>query len=173
LKGRIFLIGFMGTGKTTVGHRLAERLGWSLHDSDEEIVRREGRTISEIFAAEGEPYFRQRESEMLAELSARDRAVITTGGGAVLAESNRDLLRRSGLVVALEATVDEIVRRVSADENRPLLQAEASERRQRVEQLMAARKGLYDFAELRVNTTAREVESIVDEVMHYLSLRQP
>jgi shikimate kinase len=171
MKERIFLIGFMGTGKTTVGSRLAERLGWSMFDTDEEIVRREGRTIPEIFAAEGEPYFRQRETEMLAELSTCDQAVITTGGGTVLAEVNRDRLRSSGLVVALEATVDEIVRRVSADENRPLLDTEVGERRQRVEQLMAARQGLYDFAELCVDTSARDVESIVEEVMRYLSPR--
>ena len=173
MKDRIFLIGFMGTGKTTVGHRLAERLGWSVIDSDEEIVRREGRTIPEIFSAEGEPYFRLREREMLAELSTSENAVITTGGGAVLAEANRDLMRSSGLVVALEAAVDEIVRRVAADENRPLLDVDAAERRQRVEQLLAARQGLYDFADLRVDTTHLDVETIVDEVIRYLSLRQP
>lgn len=167
MRERIFLIGFMGTGKTTIGTALASALRWELRDTDHEIVQREGRTIPEIFAAEGEGAFRQMETQMLAELSQKSRTVITTGGGAVLAEQNRALMRAAGLVVCLTATVDEIVRRVSADENRPLLQGD--DLRTRVETLVKAREGLYDFAELTLDTTGREISAIVGDIASYLT----
>ena len=167
MRERIFLIGFMGTGKTTIGTELAGALGWELRDSDHEIVQREGRTIPEIFAAEGEAAFRKLETQMLTELSRQSCTVITTGGGAVLAEQNRELMRATGLVVSLTATIDEIVRRVSADENRPLLQGE--DLRTRVETLVKAREGLYDFAELTLDTTGREISAIVADIAVYLT----
>src|SRR5690348_9694502 len=98
---RIFLIGFMGTGKTTVGLALAEKWNWAFYDSDHEIVTREGRSIREIFATDGEAYFRQVESRVLVDLSTVPNAVITTGGGAVLVEQNREAMSRSGFVVHL------------------------------------------------------------------------
>src|SRR5689334_20063840 len=103
----------MGTGKTTVGATLASVLQWQLHDSDHEIVKREQREIPDIFATEGEPYFRQVEAEVLGDLAKKPQAVITTGGGVVLAAHNRELLQASGLVVCLTATVEEIVSRVA------------------------------------------------------------
>jgi len=167
IRERIFLIGFMGTGKSTIGTALANALRWELRDTDHEIVQREGRTIPEIFAAEGEGAFRQMETQMLAELSQKSRTVITTGGGAVLAEQNRALMRAAGLVVCLTATVDEIVRRVSADENRPLLLGD--DLRTRVETLVKAREGLYDFAELTLDTTGREISAIAGDIASYLT----
>lgn len=164
---RVFLIGFMGTGKTTIGTTLATELGWSMVDSDHEIVRREGRDIPAIFAAEGEAYFRRVESEVLADLSTKRHTVITTGGGCVLAAYNRELLAGSGLVVCLQASVEEIVRRVSTDSNRPLLQGD--DLRARVEKLMQDRQGLYDFAHVTIDTTGREIESIVEEITAFLS----
>jgi len=166
---RIFLIGFMGTGKTTVGSQLASTLDWKLYDSDHEIVKREGRSIPEIFAAEGETYFRQVESSVLAELAELPQAVITTGGGAVLAAANRERMQGAGLVVGLTASIEEIVRRVAADSNRPLLQTEA-DLRTRVEQLIESRTGLYDFADLSIETTGKEIETIVGEILKYLSV---
>lgn len=160
---RIFLIGFMGTGKTSVGKQLAEALNWSRYDTDQEIETREGRSIPEIFAAESEAYFRQVESEVLRELSAEPQAVITTGGGAVLSSSNCELMRTSGLVVCLTADLDEIVRRVQQDANRPLLQGD--DLKGRVEQLLAARSGRYDFAHLTLNTTGREIAGIVEDIV--------
>jgi shikimate kinase len=164
---RIFLIGFMGTGKTTVGTQLAADLNWQLCDLDHAIVQREGRTIPEIFAADGEAYFRRVETEVLAEVAQMPHAVITTGGGAVLAGHNRELMSQNGLVVRLDAEVDEIVRRVSDDPNRPLLQAE--DLRERVVQLMESRAGLYDFADLTLPTTGREIQQIVREIIRKLS----
>ncbi|MBL0387027.1 shikimate kinase [Tumebacillus sp. ITR2] len=164
---RIFLIGFMGTGKTTVGESLARELQLPLFDIDHEIVKREGRTIPEIFATNGEAYFRRVESEVLLELSESAHAVITTGGGAVLAPGNRELMGKSGFVVCLAATVEEIVSRVSGDPNRPLLQSD--DLRQRVIQLQEARAGLYDFAHVTLDTTGRSVDGIVGEIIMKLS----
>jgi shikimate kinase len=171
---RIFLIGFMGTGKTTVGQALSAALGFELCDSDEEIVRREGRSIPEIFADEGELYFRRVESEVLAELAERPQTVITTGGGAVLSAANRELMAKSGLVVCLQATVDEIVRRATIDNSkRPLLRMGQESVRERVERLLREREGLYDFAELVVDTTGKDVSQITAEIVHHLSDRLP
>jgi shikimate kinase len=168
MKERMFLIGFMGTGKTTVGSRLAKTLNWALYDSDHEIVKREGRSIPEIFETEGEVYFRQVETAVLADLATRERAVITTGGGAVLAAANRECMQTSGHVVHVTATLDEIVRRVAGDTNRPLLQS-ADSLRARVEQLILDRQGLYDFAELAIETTGKEIDAIVSEILLKLS----
>lgn len=167
----IFLIGFMGTGKSTIGQRLAAELGYELHDIDEAVVTREGRTIPEIFAEEGEAYFRRVESEALAELAERPLAVITTGGGAVLAVANRELMASRGVTVCLRATVDEIVRRVGNDPNRPLLRAEQDGLRERVERLLRERDGLYDFAELHIDTTGKDVREITAEIVDHLSNR--
>lgn len=157
----------MGTGKTTVGKRLAEELNWALYDTDHEIVKRVGRPIPEIFATDGEAYFRQLETAVLTELSAVPQAVITTGGGAVLAAENREWMSKSGFVVGLQAEVAEIVRRVADDPNRPLLQAD--DLSERIVQLMETRAGLYDFAELTLPTTGREIEEIVMEIIRKLS----
>jgi shikimate kinase len=168
MERRIFLIGFMGTGKTTVGAALSKRLGYALWDSDAEIVKREGVEIPQLFAEKGEAYFRLAEAEVLAMLSQKTEAVITTGGGAVLNARNRELMKETGYVVALTATVDEIVRRLSADESRPLLRSE-TDLRTRVTELLEARKGLYDFANLTVDTTLRSIKAITSEIMQNLS----
>jgi shikimate kinase len=150
-----------------VGRALAERLTWSLFDSDAEIERKAGRSIPKIFAEEGEAAFRELEAEVLAELAMQPEAVITTGGGAVLREVNRRLMQERGAVVRLTATVEEIVRRVEADPNRPLLQGE--DLPGRVERLLRERAGLYDFAGLTVETTGREVAEIVEEIVIWWS----
>ncbi|KEO82655.1 shikimate kinase [Tumebacillus flagellatus] len=164
---RIFLIGFMGTGKTTVGEQLASALDVPLFDSDQEIVKREGRSIPEIFAADGEVHFRKLETAMLTELAAGGPAVITTGGGAVLAAENRDMMKKSGFVVCLTATVEEIVRRVENDPNRPLLQG--GDLKGRILALQEARAGLYEFADLALDTTGRSLADIVGEIVMKLS----
>jgi shikimate kinase len=138
---RLFLIGPMGSGKTTVGRFLAERLGLSFLDLDQEIERRCGVNVSVIFDIEGEAGFRAREQAMLDELTRRDDILLATGGGTVLAPDNRRMLRERGLVVWLETSVPQQLRRLERDQRRPLLQA--PDRRQRLEKLAETRNPLY------------------------------
>lgn len=112
----------MGSGKTTMGRALARHLGKDFVDSDQEIQKRTGVSIPYIFDIEGESGFRERESRMLAELVQHDNIVLATGGGAVLDEQNRELLRNAGIVIYLKASVNDLWHRTHHDKNRPLLQ---------------------------------------------------
>lgn len=120
--GNLILIGMMGSGKTTMGRALARHLGKNFVDSDQEIQKRTGVNIPYIFDIEGESGFRERESKVLAELVAHDNIVLATGGGAVLAEQNRLLLKQAGIVIYLRAAVNDLWHRTHHDKNRPLLQ---------------------------------------------------
>lgn len=138
---RIFLIGPMGSGKTTVGRALAELLALEFVDIDQQIEARCGVEVDRIFEIEGEAGFRQRESDMLAELSGRPDTVLATGGGSVLNPDNRALMRRQGLVLWLRTSVDQQLERLERDRHRPLLRA--PDRRQRLLTLAAERDPLY------------------------------
>ncbi|TVQ35963.1 MAG: shikimate kinase [Wenzhouxiangella sp.] len=131
----------MGSGKTTVGRFLAERFGLDFLDLDQEIERRCGVDVSLIFEIEGEAGFRARETTMLDELSQRDGILLATGGGSILREINRRILRERGLVVWLKTSVDQQLKRLERDQRRPLLQA--PDRRERLDNLAAARNPLY------------------------------
>ena len=120
--GNLILVGMMGSGKTTMGRSLAKHLGKNFVDSDEEITKRTGVTIPHIFDIEGEAGFRQRESAALRDLAGRCNMVLATGGGAVLAEQNRELLQQNGIVIYLKANVNDLWQRTRHDRNRPLLQ---------------------------------------------------
>jgi len=122
LSGNLILVGMMGSGKTTMGRTLARHLNKDFADSDEEIQKRTGVNIPHIFDIEGEPGFRLRETAVLRELVNRDNIVLATGGGVVLAEENRELLKQSGIVVYLRANVHDLWHRTRHDRNRPLLQ---------------------------------------------------
>lgn len=120
--GNLILVGMMGSGKTTIGKALAKHLGKMFVDSDEEIQKRTGVTIPHIFDVEGEAGFRQREAAALSDLVGRDNMVLATGGGAVLADHNRDMLQQNGIVIYLKASVHDLWQRTRHDRNRPLLQ---------------------------------------------------
>ncbi|MFZ5523187.1 MAG: shikimate kinase [Pseudomonadota bacterium] len=120
--GNLILVGMMGSGKTTMGRTLARHLDKDFVDCDEEIQKRTGVNIPYIFDIEGEPGFRLRESAVLSDLVKRNDMVLATGGGAVLAEQNRALLKQSGIVVYLKASVHDLWHRTRQDRNRPLLQ---------------------------------------------------
>ena len=160
---KIVLVGFMGTGKSTVAKRLAERLGIERVDLDEEIEREAGCTIAELFDAKGEAHFRDLESAVLARLMASDRPfVLATGGGAVLREANREAMLASGFVAALTASPERIIERVSGDDSRPLLRGDAAGR---VRRLMEERKHAYDFAHIKIDTTDLTPDEIAGHIL--------
>jgi len=140
----IVLIGFMGSGKSTIGRLIAGRLGFQFVDTDALVVQRAGCEIAEIFQRDGEAGFRDHETAALESLTHRDRCVIATGGGVIVRERNRELLRELGLVVLLHASEDAIFERVSRNSKRPLLQTENP--RQTLANLLAARRPLYEAA---------------------------
>jgi shikimate kinase len=141
VSGNIFLVGMMGAGKTTVGRLLANFLEKRFYDSDREIQKRTGVSIPLIFEIEGEAGFRKRETEMLSELVKTGNIVLATGGGAVLSEENREMLRRSGTVIYLRATIDDLWRRTRHDKNRPMIQTQDPRTKQT--ELYAQRDPLY------------------------------
>lgn len=142
--GNLILVGMMGSGKTTIGRTLAKYLGKVFVDSDEEIQQRTGVTIPHIFDVEGEAGFRQRESAAIRELMVRDNMVLATGGGAIIAEQNRDMLRQSGIVIYLKANVHDLWQRTRHDRNRPLLQT--GDPRAKLAELFEQRDPLYQQA---------------------------
>jgi shikimate kinase len=127
----VYLVGPMGSGKTSIGQRLAQELGLEFCDCDHELEEHTGASINLIFDVEGEEGFRMRETAMLRELTGRKGLVLATGGGAVLRPENRDLLRRSGLVVYLKTSVQQQLSRLRRDRSRPLLQTDDRERKLR------------------------------------------
>jgi shikimate kinase len=169
LRRNVILIGFMGTGKSTVGKQLALRLGWGFTDVDEWIEKQMNMTIRELFQVHGEPFFRSLESKALSELLAVDNQIVATGGGAVLSESNRFCMLANGLVIALTASPETIISRVSRDENRPLLQGNLQER---VYTLLEQRKDVYDFAEVTIDTTDLNTDEIVDLILQNKALER-
>lgn len=154
----IILIGFMGTGKSTVGKEVAKQLGCSFTDLDAAVAEREGRTIPEIFESDGEAYFRDRESSILAEiLKHTSRHVIATGGGIILRVINRELMRSAGYIIQLVASKETVISRVQHDQNRPLLQGDVEDC---VSKLMQERSGLYDFAHASISTDKESVAQL-------------
>src|SRR5262249_17181974 len=145
----LIFIGPMGAGKTTVGRSVAELLGMPFHDLDHEIEAHPGAALILVFDLEGEAGFRKRESSVLIEIAAHDGIVLSTGGGAVLSEANRRVLRERGFVIWLDATIDAQLARLARDRQRPLLHA--PDRRARLEHLAAERNPLYaEIADLRI-----------------------
>lgn len=161
--GNIILVGFMGAGKTTVGKALATRLKRDFVDMDVELEARAGKPIPRIFAEDGEPAFRRMERNMVIELSRRHSLVVSTGGGIVLNSDNIRDFGATGCVICLKASPDEILRRVSACNNRPLLKAD--DKSERIRDLLRQRQPLYDAIPIQVDTTGKTITSIVAEVL--------
>lgn len=152
----IVLIGFMGTGKTSIGRLLATRLGCAFHDLDKKIEEQHGMSIPAMFAQHGEPYFRAREKEAVRDAAGRTNLVIATGGGTVKDPENIALLRQNGVLVALTADVDTILQRTAARGARPVLdRADAGDRRVAVMRLLEERRTLYEEADITVDTSGR------------------
>jgi shikimate kinase/3-dehydroquinate synthase len=159
----LVLTGFMGTGKTTVGREVAQRLGRSFVDMDDVIVTRAGKPIPQIFAEDGEAAFRAIEASVCADLSAQDGLVIATGGGALVNATNRAVMQRSGVVICLDADPDEILRRVGGNDERPLLNV--ADPHAEIARLLAARRDAYAAILWHIATDGREVDDVVAQVM--------
>ncbi|GGV68305.1 shikimate kinase [Streptomyces thermoviolaceus subsp. thermoviolaceus] len=165
----VVLVGPMGVGKSTVGRMLAERLGTGYRDTDDDIVAAEGRSISDIFVDEGEPYFRAREKEAVARALADFDGVLSLGGGAILDADTRRLLA-GHRVVYLSMDVEEAVRRTGLNVARPLL---AVNPRKQWRELMEARRHLYEeVATAQVATDGRTPEEVTEAVLDAVELKQ-
>ncbi|HQZ26551.1 MAG: shikimate kinase [Verrucomicrobiales bacterium] len=147
----LILIGFMGTGKTSVGMRVAKSLGMRFVDTDKLIVRKAGKPIPQIFAESGEDYFRELETEVLRKCAKANGQVISTGGGIVTQPRNFEILRDAGYVIWLNSMAETIYERVKRNRNRPLLHTE--DPLTTIREMLEARKGLYEAAsDLRITT---------------------
>lgn len=168
----IFIVGPMGAGKSTVGRQLAESLSHEFKDSDHEIQRRTGVDIPTIFEYEGEEGFRNRERQVIDELSRQDGIVLATGGGAILRADNRQDLAARGVVIYLHCSPEQQYARTSRDRNRPLLQTE--DPLERLRNLMAERDPLYrQVADMVVSTEKRGTASVVKEIRRRLEAEIP
>ena len=166
--GNIFLVGMTGAGKTTIGKALARKLDRQFFDTDQVIAQRTGVAIPIIFEIEGEDGFRSRESTVIRDLSQLSNSVIATGGGVVLRERNREILKTAGTVIYLRASPDDLWRRTSRDRNRPLLQT--ANPQQTLRDLYAQRDPLYhEVADIIVDTSSQSVLRLVNELLQKLS----
>jgi shikimate kinase len=158
----IVLAGFMGTGKSTIGRLVADKLNMTFVETDAQIEALAGLTIPEIFAQHGEPLFRQMEASICQQAAAGQNQVISTGGGALLNPKTREIFISSGLVICLKCDLDEIIRRVGSAPDRPLFVPD----RERLERLFAPRADLYNSLPYQIDTTQREPAEIVEEVLY-------
>jgi shikimate kinase len=157
---KVYLVGFMGAGKSTVARALGRRLDWRVEDIDDRIEAREGRTVAAIFAREGEGYFRAVERKVLVDVFPLRHTVVATGGGTFVDPENRAAINRDGLSVWLDVPLPELIRRLPADGRRPL----AADREQ-LERLYAVRTLAYQQAALRLDAGSTPVEGLVEQVL--------
>jgi shikimate kinase len=165
----IFLVGFMASGKTTLGKLIASRIGWAFADIDDLVTKAAGLSVAQIFEAEGEEGFRRRESDAIREAASRARAVIATGGGAACREENLALMLTAGRVVALAVSAEEAVARAGTDSGRPLLDAQADPLAF-ARELLSVRAPFYARAHLRVDTEGRASNDLAGEILSRLGL---
>jgi shikimate kinase len=167
---RVILTGFMGTGKTAVGEKLAKRLGYEFLDTDLMVEDETGKTITEIFEKEGEAAFRGWEKKMVKKALQKEKVVIATGGGAIVDSENLKLMKGNGIVIALSASAEAILQRVSSMETRPLLRSPLASKDQlkKIESLLSHRSPYYRQADKIVDTTMKRLEETVEEILKAL-----
>jgi shikimate kinase len=162
----IYLVGFMGTGKTSVGRQLAKEKGWSFVDLDELIELKQQCRIVDIFAQEGEPYFRKIEKKFLKQVSAQKKFVVACGGGVVLDSDNIKLMKQTGTLICLCATCEEILKRVSSSTLRPILNV--AKPRERIELLLKMRAPYYQQADKLIDTSRLSIKQVVGKISKIL-----
>jgi shikimate kinase len=165
---KVYLVGFMACGKSTVARALSARLGWRAEDIDDLIEARERRSIAEIFARQGEPYFRSVEREMLRLVLPLRHVVVATGGGTFADPENRSMIARDGVTVWLDVPLAELVSRMPADGRRPLVAD-----RTQLERLYATRAESYQLAQVRLPSTHLAVDDVVDRALDALERLPP
>ena len=164
----IVLIGFMGTGKSTIARELAKTRQMNIVEMDEEIVRRRGKSIADIFEEEGEEYFRDLETALLKELQTKENQVISCGGGAVLREENVRVMKKNGCVVLLTALPPTIDERVKNNTDRPILQGHMNV--EYIASLMEKRREKYEkAADIVIATDGKNVSQICEEMLQKLA----
>jgi len=159
------LVGFMGTGKTTIGKMIAETLRFTFVDTDEMIEARTGKTIAQIFAGEGEPKFREMESVVVDELAERRKSIISTGGGLPVFGDNLDRLKLHSLTVCLWSSPEKIFERVKNQTHRPLLNE--PDPLAKIRALLAMREPFYRRADVLVNTELRSAREVAQQIIHH------
>lgn len=171
MKNNIILIGFMGTGKTSIGKILASKLGCSFVDLDHKIEADNKMSIPSIFEKYGEKHFRELEKEAVKEVTQRRGIVIATGGGTIKDSENLRLLKESGVVICLTASIDEILYRTEQEGDRPVLDKKDKaygDRRAAIEKLLEERKKFYDQADYKVDTTDWSPMQIIEDICQYV-----
>lgn len=159
----IFFIGFMGTGKTTISQIVSKKLGMKWVDLDEMIIKKENRSISNIFKENGEQYFREIEKEVLKEIADEGGYVVSTGGGVVIANENIEIMKKSGIVITLAASPEVIFERIKDDQNRPLLQVNSP--MDEIKRLMFERAHFYIKGDIIIDTSYGSIEELADEII--------
>jgi len=159
----IVLTGFMGTGKSEVSKELSKILGWTVIDIDAEIEKSQGMKITDIFKQFGEPKFRDIETEMIKSFSKNKNVIISTGGGAVLRQENLEALRENGVIICLAATPETILKRISNNNDRPLLQVE--DPLKKIKELLEFRMPYYEKADIMIDTENKTPLKLAEEII--------
>jgi len=167
MANNIVLVGFMATGKSTVGRELARRLSLKMVDTDDMIEEKAGKTISEIFEEEGEAVFRDMESQAARDVSSLSGHVIITGGGIVLRDQNMDALKKAGPVICLTASPEVILKRNQGTSHRPILQT--GDPLKKIRDLLEARSPFYARADYTIDTSNRTLQEVGDRIIEILS----
>jgi shikimate kinase len=169
VKKIIAIIGLMGVGKTTIGLKIANRIGCYFIDSDQEIEDQEKKTISEIFNQNGEEYFRQIEEKIIKEILLREeKIVLSLGGGAFINSNTRKILKEKSITIWLDASIEDILFRIGNKENRPLLNG--VNKRLVLEELLKKRHSIYSEANLKFNTSIENQEQIIEKIIKQTGL---
>ena len=170
-KHNIYLAGFMGTGKSTIGKELARVMGRKYIDVDQELERIHGCSVSQIFARHGEEWFREKEYELCSELAKTSNRVVATGGGTLLNPKIFELFKESGIIICLYTQRDTLIERLERNDKRPLLQ-QTDNLPEKVDKLLEERRSLYDKIKIRIDTTSYTPLETAKRIVDLLKTRQ-